>query len=222
MTIQSHASDPTQSIAAAFHEDADHRIAKSLTMISGLVRLRAYKGDIVDPGSLLLEIADRIDTVAELHGLLSHSTSGMIQLSKYLQRVCELSIRATSPYRTSFSVSCLPEHLVPFGVAMPLGIITAELLSNSQKYAHPAGLPIKIEIACRRRRPDCLSLAYRDDGVGFPDGFDPLRDGKVGMHLVKSLSERLRARYAWSSDSLGMGFQIRIPMRASTGRIRSA
>jgi two-component sensor histidine kinase len=198
----------------SLREEADYRIAKSLTMISGLVRLRAYKGDVVDPQALLLEMADRIDTVAELHGLLSHSVGGMIHLSKYLQQVCALSARAMSPRRIDCAIICEPEHLVPFGLAMPLGLITAELLSNSVNYAHPAGVPLKVEIVCRRRPADALSYSYQDDGVGFPEAFDPSRDGSVGMTFIKSLSERLKGDYAWSSDSLGMGFSIVAPLGA--------
>jgi two-component sensor histidine kinase len=196
----------------ALRDEADYRISKSLTMISGLVRLRAYKSEVVDPQALLLEMADRIDTVAELHGLLSYSASGTIHLRKYLQQVCALSARAMSPRRINCAVNCDPEHLVPFGLAMPLGLIAAELLSNSMKYAHPAGVPLKVSIACRRRRADALGFIYQDDGVGFPEDFDPARDGRVGMKFIKSLSERLKGDYAWSSDSLGMGFSIIAPM----------
>jgi two-component sensor histidine kinase len=199
----------------AIRAEADYRISKSLTMISGLIRLRAYKGELVDPQALLLEMADRIDTVAELHGLLSRSVGGTIHLSKYLQQICALSSRAMSRRRFDCKVSCEPEHLVPFGLAMPLGLITAELLSNSLKYAHPAGVALKVEIVCRRRRADALSFTYQDDGVGFPESFDPMRDGAVGMKLIKSLSERLKGDYAWSSDSLGMGFSIVAPMDLS-------
>jgi two-component sensor histidine kinase len=57
-----------------------------------------------------------------------------------------------------------------------------------------------------------LGFIYQDDGVGFPENFDPARDGKVGMKFIKSLSERLKGDCAWSSDSLGMGFSIVAPM----------
>jgi two-component sensor histidine kinase len=181
-------------------------------MISGLVRLRAYKGEVIDPRALLLEIADRIDTVAELHRLLSQSITGTVQLSKYLREICTRSADALSPCRMSCTVTCSPEHVVPFSLAMPLGLITAELLSNSLKYAHPAGLPTRVEIVCSRRHADMLSFAYQDDGVGFPEGFEVARDGRVGMKLVKSLSDRLKGDHTWSSDSLGMNFEIVAPM----------
>lgn len=208
MDHHTQACDPASGVLC---EEADYRISKSLTMISGLIRLRAYKSEVVDPRTLLLEMADRIDTLAELHGLLSHSVSGSIHLGKYLHRVCMLSAEAMAENRLSSTVMCQPEHLVRFGLAMPLGLITAELLSNSLKYAHPAGTPIKVEIACRRVRANVLKFSYRDDGVGFPEGFEPMRDGGTGIRLIKSLSERLRGDHTWSSSSLGVGFSIIAP-----------
>ena len=61
--------------------EADHRIANSLAAISGLVRVRARAADdVADPKTFLLEIADRIDTVAKLHRLLAYSNSGNVRL----------------------------------------------------------------------------------------------------------------------------------------------
>ena len=47
----------------AYREEAEHRIANSLQMISALVRQRARSGHVQNPQTFLLEIADRIDTV---------------------------------------------------------------------------------------------------------------------------------------------------------------
>src|SRR6202451_2879616 len=130
--------------------EADHRIANSLAMISSLVRLRAARADSTDsPQTLLMEIADRIDTVGQLHRLIAQSSRGTVQLSKYLQEICE-RLGALASEGVSFSVGCSPEQIVPFTVASPLGLITAELFSNSLKYAHPSGLPVKIALSCSR------------------------------------------------------------------------
>jgi two-component sensor histidine kinase len=52
---------------------------------------------------------------------------------------------------------------------LPLALITAELVSNSLKYAHPAGLPTKISLSCRPDDKGDLTIVYEDDGVGFPE-----------------------------------------------------
>ncbi|ABD87901.1 sensor histidine kinase [Rhodopseudomonas palustris] len=214
MTRQSSPANSQDSTELDFHGEADYRIAKSLTMISSIARLQAFKGAPADPQIVLLETANRIDAVAGLHNLLACSRTGTIQLSKYLEDICERSVRALCSVSTSYTVTCAPEHVVPFRLALPLGLITAELLSNSVKYSHPAGLPARITISCRRATRDSLTYRYQDDGVGFPENFDVGRDGHVGMRLIKSLSERSRGSHHWSSGPLGISFEMVAPMAA--------
>ncbi len=58
-------------------QEADHRIANSLATISGLVRVRARASqDVDDTQTFLMEIADRIETVAKLHRLFAASNNG--------------------------------------------------------------------------------------------------------------------------------------------------
>jgi two-component sensor histidine kinase len=130
--------------------EADHRVANSLAMISSLVRLRAAKATFTDsPQTFLTEIADRIDTVGQLHRLIAQSSGGTVHLSKYLQEVCE-RLGALASDGVSFSVGCSPEQIVPFSVASPLGLITAELFSNSLKYAHQPVPAAPTEVCLRR------------------------------------------------------------------------
>jgi two-component sensor histidine kinase len=192
--------------------EADHRIANSLAAISGLVRVRARAADdVVDPKTFLSEIADRIDTVAKLHRLLACSNNGNVRLDQYLKEICGRlgSALATNP--PVYSVDCSPEYVVPFNVAQPLGLITAELFSNSLKYAHPAGLPVKISISCGQTPTDELHFSYEDDGVGFPEAFDVSHDGHLGMRFIRSLSEQLGATHKWLSDPLGVQFEMKFP-----------
>jgi two-component sensor histidine kinase len=195
-----------------FSNEADHRIANSLAVISGLVRVRAGADQGHANETFLLEIADRIDTVAKLHRLIAHRNSDAIELHVYLQEICQrLGSALAITAAPSFSVSCPPHQTVPFSVAMPLGLITAELFSNSLKYAHPTGLPAKISVSCKPIAgdgPTALQFEYEDDGVGFPEHFDIANDGNLGMRFIRTLSEQLQGTQNWISDPLGVHFDL--------------
>jgi len=192
--------------------EADHRIANSLAVISGLVRVRAGADQGRANETFLLEIADRIDTVAKLHRLIARPNSDAIELHVYLQEICQRLGRALATTAApSFSVSCPVSQTVPFNLAMPLGLITAELFSNSLKYAHPAGLPARISVSCKviaEDGPTALLFEYEDDGVGFPEDFDISNDGNLGMRFIRSLSEQLHGTQKWISDPLGVRFEL--------------
>jgi two-component sensor histidine kinase len=192
--------------------EADHRIANSLAVISGLVRVRAGADRGRANETFLLEIADRIETVANLHRLIAHPNSDAIELHIYLQEICQrLGSALATTAAPAFSVSCPFDQTVPFNVAMPLGLITAELFSNSLKFAHPTGLPAKISVSCNANpadAPTALLFTYEDDGVGFPEDFDISNDGNLGMRFIRSLSDQLHGTQKWISDPLSVHFEL--------------
>ena len=202
----------TEDLSNFYRKEAEHRIANSLQLISALVRRRARNGDVSDPQSFLLEIADRIETVGKLHRFLGESTSGAVQLRKYLEEICNRLRGALTPAATSFSFDCPADCQLPAKTALSLGLITAELISNSLKYAHPSGLPTRISLSCSHEEKGRLTVAYEDDGVGFPEGFDVTEAGHMGMSFIRLLSEGLGGRHQWHSDPLGIRFEIALPI----------
>lgn len=193
-----------------YREEAEHRIANSLQVISALVRQRARSGQVSDPQTFLLEIADRIETVGKLHRFLANSTTGTVQIAAYLEEICNRLRGALAPAATSLTFDCPVDCLLPAKKALPLALISAELVSNSLKYAHPAGLPTKISLSCRPDDKGDLTIAYEDDGVGFPEGFDIDETGHMGMNLIRLLGKRLGAEHEWHSDPLGIRFEMRL------------
>src|SRR5690606_33340780 len=85
--------------------EADHRIANSLAVIASLVRLKAANGSpSVDTATFLREIAERIDTVGQLHRHLAYSPSGLVRLNEYLREICESQDGALADGKTSFTI----------------------------------------------------------------------------------------------------------------------
>jgi two-component sensor histidine kinase len=204
---------PTGERSHFYRKEAEHRIANSLQLISALVRQRARTRDVSDPQTFLLEIADRIETVGKLHRFLGESTTGTVQLRKYLEEICNRLRGALTPAATSFSFDCPADYQLPAKTALSLGLITAELISNSLKYAHPAGLPTRISLSCSSEEEGRLRIAYEDDGVGFPEDFDLNETGHMGMNFIRLLSMGLEGHHEWHSDSLGVRFEIVLPIK---------
>jgi two-component sensor histidine kinase len=59
-----------------------------------------------------------------------------------------------------------------------------------------------------------LRIAYEDDGVGFPEDFDVTEAGHIGMNFIRPLSTGLGGHHEWHSDSLGIRFEIVLPISA--------
>ncbi len=93
-----------------------------------------------------------------------------------------------------------------------LGRVVAEFVGNALKYAHPTGIHGKIEIRCRRLSAGCL-IEVVDDGVGLPEGFDPMREGS-GFRRVRELAEQAGGSVSFESDGLGFVCKVWAPVLA--------
>ena len=115
------------------------------------------------------------------------------------------------------AIECPNELTVSANKALSLGLITAELLANSIKYAHPTGVPTFIEIACRDEQDGTIAFLFEDDGIGFPEDFDPARNDSLGMKILESLTAQLHGLCRWQDLGIGLRFSCRFPLRAAAG-----
>lgn len=80
MVAQSRADVCSLESSQPYRQEAEHRIANSLQLISAIVRQRARVGRAQNPQAFLLEIADRIETVGKLRQFLANSATDTVQL----------------------------------------------------------------------------------------------------------------------------------------------
>jgi two-component sensor histidine kinase len=88
--------------------------------------------------------------------------------------------------------------------ALHAGLVAAELLTNASKYAHPTGLPVRVHLRCDTNIDGSFSIEVTDDGVGFPEKFDPATDGGLGFQLMRALASGMGAELQFEHDSLGV------------------
>jgi two-component system, sensor histidine kinase PdtaS len=87
-----------------------------------------------------------------------------------------------------------PALRLPVDTAIPLGLVTTELLANAYKHAFPEGRSGSITVSLSRARGGDIRLMVSDDGVGAPA--DIYRDGQstgVGSLIVPLLATQLNA-----------------------------
>jgi two-component sensor histidine kinase len=201
--------------------EANHRIANSLAVLSALVKRQAVELDDARPLSrsevrrLLDDVRGRVDAVARLHRTLSSPAAGTsLELGGYLHDLAsELVSSLSSPNAVSLHFMCeLGCRLEP-ARALYVGLIVCELITNSLKYAHPAGVHGEIMVRCRRE-PAGLMIDVSDDGVGLPENFDIGCKGSSGLDLMRSLAQQIGATLVFEDGGLGFRCAIHVPADA--------
>jgi two-component sensor histidine kinase len=99
----------------------------------------------------------------------------------------------------------------------PIILIVCEVFINAMKYAHPTGVPLAMRIDCAPSADGRLILTISDDGVGLPEGFDPVKEGGLGFRVIRSLASEIGATLEITSTSLGLSFRLSVPGSAMPG-----
>ena len=79
------------------------------------------------------------------------------------------------------------DYPFPISMAVPVGLILNELLSNALKHAFVGRKEGTIEVSLTASEEGKINLTVSDDGAGLPDGFDINTTGTLGLRMVKIL-----------------------------------
>jgi two-component sensor histidine kinase len=201
--------------------EADHRIANNLASLSGAVRLQrnaiSKSGKTLTAAQVCLlldDISARIEVTAKLHKSLALAVSGDgVDLGNFLREISEMIGTLGPERKMNLTVKCSGEGYIEPRHALHAGLITAELITNAIKYAHPSGLPVIVQVHCETRGDGSFMVEVTDDGVGFPENFDPRTDGGLGFQLMRALANGLNAELQFEHDSLGVCARLVKPGR---------
>jgi PAS domain S-box-containing protein len=169
--------------------EVNHRAKNSLAIAAALLGIQGRRQSDTAVKAHFQEAQDRLHAMARVHDLLSRSESSQrVDLTTYLTDLCEALKPLTQDSEcVRLTMDAQQGLLIAPNIAVPLGIVLTELVTNAVKYAFPAGRSGVIAVQARRREPQRLEVVIKDDGVGM----SPLREGSLGYGLVRSLVEQI-------------------------------
>lgn len=188
--------------------EVNHRAKNSLSVASSLLGIQGRRQ--ADPAvkALFQEAQDRLTAMATVHDLLSKSeASQRVNLAVYLGDLCE----ALRPITEQDDCVLLENEaqediLVHADIAIPLGIVATELITNAVKYAFPPPACGTIRVEAHRTGPAEVELSISDDGQGMAAS----REGSLGYGLVEALVRQISGEMTVESDG-GVRVTIAFP-----------
>jgi two-component sensor histidine kinase len=206
--------------------EANHRIANSLTVLVSMVRMQsaavnknADSYSSADVRHLLDGIAARINTISQLHRIISHAGSdGVISLKPHLHDVTDALVAALSCSEQAVKVVHTGgDCMVQMRQVQPIVLMLCEIFINAMKYAHPTGVPLIMLVDSSISGDGRLVLTICDDGVGLPEGFDPAQSSGMGFKVMRSLAVEVGGQLQIRSTHLGLSFRLSLPAVAMAG-----
>lgn len=170
-----------------------------------------------DLRQVLEALGARVETALQLHRLATNPpTNPAVEIGAYLQDLSGAIVEASAPGgELDLRFDCGGACHLSATRALAAVLIVVELVTNAVRHAHPARVDGAIWIECRRAPDGRIRIAVHDDGVGLPEGFDPMKDGSLGLKLVRILAAELGAQLDFSSTPLGLSAVLQVPTGAA-------
>ncbi len=168
-----------------------HRVKNNLQVVSSLLNMQARNAKDEETKGILSESRDRIMTMSLIHSqLYEGSDLAEINMKEFVDRLLGQLLQSYQVGSTRITrVVRVDDYPLPISVAVPVGLIINELLSNALKHAFDGRDKGKIEVSLTASEGGRIHLTVSDDGAGLPPGFDINESKTLGLRLVKILTE---------------------------------
>ncbi len=189
-------------------KEVHHRVKNNLQIVSSLLKLQSGKSNNDEVKTSLQEAEDRINSMALLHQLLYRNNEmSSVWFNNYLTSLINQITSSFSAKDNRIEITWdIIDLELDLDRAIPLGLITNELLSNAFKHAFDNNTGM-ITVELVNTVKNTYKLSVFDNGKGLPENFDIHKLESLGLDIVSILSEQINAELSIYNDN-GAHFEI--------------
>jgi two-component sensor histidine kinase len=201
----------------ALVQELFHRTRNNFQVLSSIIGLRENRVENETARSELRSIHSRMYSISlAQEELYKYKDLSFVDLGSYLETLVGHMVQeragSSIPIRAEIEADSLP---VLLDIALPLGLAVAELVENSLDHAFPKGRSGTIYFSLKMETDGYVEVSLRDDGVGPPPGFDPVRDSELGLETAMALvSRQIKGKLSFDFSS-GFAVSIRFKLEDS-------
>ncbi|MES1223380.1 MAG: sensor histidine kinase, partial [Bacteroidota bacterium] len=169
-------------------KEIHHRVKNNLQTVMGLLGTQSGYLKNQEAITAIADSQHRIQSMSLIHQRLYQSNNlSAIKMADYIHELVDsLSESFNVGQRIRFNLEIDPLNL-DLAHCIPLGLIINEAITNSFKYAFPAGHEGVIRISLSQSFENNFLLKIKDNGKGLPPDFDLNQSDSMGMNLMQGL-----------------------------------
>ncbi|MEM7550493.1 MAG: histidine kinase dimerization/phosphoacceptor domain -containing protein [Bacteroidota bacterium] len=189
-----------------------HRVKNNLQMISSILSLQSENLSDQKAKAAIKEGEMRVNAMNLLHQrLYMDGTSSEVNIKDYLEELLsDLELSYAEPNRQVKLKTDIEPISVDVDKAIPLGLLTNELISNSYKHAFKDSGSGTLSVILSKNK-EKVKLVVSDDGQGFK--IDDRKNAEsFGLRMVEILCQQLRAEKHFSNGK-GSRFEFEIDLK---------
>jgi len=188
-------------------KEINHRVKNNLSVILSLLNLQNYKSKDDYHSSLFNDLREKIYSISAVQNQLHRSENHKeINFGSYINDLAR-NLHNTYSQNNIVELSLdVEDVLVPLDVAIPLGLISNEVLTNSFKYAFASTYENKNQVnIILKSSTKGIELRFRDNGKGYNK--ETIKKG-MGIELIEDLVQQIDGIVEFNSN-LGVEVIIR-------------
>ena len=191
-------------------EELNHRVMNSLSMIGGIIALEARNMTDEECRAAFTRMRARIDAITSLYRSLSRTRSvDTVTARAYLTALVE-NVVASSGLADDLTLEFdVTDARLSTRVAVPLGLIVNELVTNSLKYAYRGRERGRLGVGLSVEGPS-MTVTVWDDGPGIDP--DARTDSGLGQKLTEAFTTQLDGTLSVSSGESGTRHTLVLPV----------
>jgi two-component sensor histidine kinase len=196
-------------------KEVNHRVKNNLQIVSSLLHLQAKTAGAA--ASQFDDAAARVAAIAIVHQQLhQYDDVGTVALDRYLIDLCQgITAASSSPDRAWPLVVDADPLIISTDVAVPLGLIVNELITNAIQHSSPLGESGNVRILLKNYA-DKFSISVSDAGKGsvakIATDLGAPHAG-LGTLIVESLARQINAEITKELSATGFEVLITVPHR---------
>ena len=174
-------------------KEIHHRVKNNMQIISSMLRLQSSYINDKELLTIFQECQDRISSMALIHEMLYQSKDlAEVEFGDYIKNLVRTLVRAYSPNSNCQIIPtiCVDQTHLNINTAIPLGLITNELISNVLKHAFRDGRQGTMEVKFNSISDSKFFLEVSDNGTGM-EQVEWEMPKSMGLRLIKILTKQI-------------------------------
>ncbi len=174
-------------------KEIHHRVKNNMQIMICFLDMHIDNLSKEDKSGMLMHFLSRIRSMATIHELVCRRPDySMVDLSGFFRSLVHFFI-ARDLLDTNRIKYKIPAStcFVSAEQAVPLGVLTNELIFNIILHAFPDGRTGRFAIELNQLQDDKMELIISDNGIGIPRKINTNEPESLGLQLTRSLADQL-------------------------------
>ena len=192
-------------------KEVHHRVKNNLQVICSILEMQADSSDSNKLKDKLQTSMDRVFSMALVHEqLYSNDTNEFIDAHEYLHEIVSAVMGSQQNIDKNVALDLsITEVKLPLNIALPLGMILNELISNAFKYAFNTEQKGLLKLSLKQKDAAVI-ICISDNGPGID--LDNKSEKSIGLQIANDFMYQLKGELKTFNNN-GTNYKLYIPLR---------